>query len=88
MLKSKNMPYSCLDFGKGGQDKVLFPGLILSKSKAVELAPCTEKNEHSCRDFPWGTGVSCSRKMPMQHMAEAFVAFDANFGQLTLQKVH
>jgi len=43
MLKSKNMPYSYLTFGKGGQDKVLFPALILSKSKRGELAPCTEK---------------------------------------------
>lgn len=43
MLKSKNTPCSYLAFGKGGRDKVLFPGLILSESKGVELAPCTEK---------------------------------------------
>lgn len=66
MLNSKNMPHFDLTFGNGEQDKILFQGLSLSKSKGVEQDPYTKKKKKSVdtSDCSLERGIVCSRRWP------------------------
>lgn len=88
MLNSKSVPHVDLTFGKGEQDKILFQGLSLSKSKGVEQDPYTEKNEHRHFWLLIRSRYFVQQKMVLQYVADAFVDFYVNFDQMTLQKIN
>lgn len=85
MLNSKNMPHFDLTFGNSEQDKILFQGLSLSKSKGVEQDPYTKKKKKERRHF-WlliRKRYCVQQKMALQYVADAFADFYVNFDQMT-----
>lgn len=75
MLNSKNMPHFDLTFGNGEQDKILFQGLSLSKSKGVEQDPYTEKNERRHFWLLIRKRYCVQQKMALQYVADDLLIF-------------